>query len=171
MMSSRVLSPVSRKDHSLTAPTARGMSRPPGEAGIFPCSGRCLPKLGEVGDWLRGVSTGCRTELLGCAGGEEEEAEAREACWVLEALAGPRGTSERKLRREHNRSVVVEMTLRMVEYWNICRPNQLSGNAGSSLMRPNRMRNRGMSKFCMVCARRRRISQKQKQRKSHQQLF
>lgn len=54
---------------------------------------------------------------------------------------------ERKPRRRGSKSVITEITLEMVLYWNICRPNQFSGNAGRSEINVARLRKSAISVF------------------------
>jgi hypothetical protein len=63
------------------------------------------------------------------------------------APVGPEPSAERKPRRKGRMSFMMEMTFEMVEYWNICSPNQFSGKAGRSEISDDRLRNSAMSVF------------------------
>lgn len=63
------------------------------------------------------------------------------------APVGPEPSAERKPRRKGRMSFMMEMTFEMVEYWNICSPNQFSGKAGRSEISDDRLRKSAMSVF------------------------
>jgi hypothetical protein len=64
------------------------------------------------------------------------------------APVGPEPSEERKPRRKGRMSVMMDMTFEIVEYWNICSPNQFSGKAGRSAISDDRLRNSPISVFC-----------------------